>query len=686
LENPDTINRIPFFKQHWVIPILLAILVLPILILLPWHNQKMEFEERQDQLIADTLWVGQGIQSRMSKDEDYIKFLGEDVATGRFTTEQIERRFSTFLETHNEFQQLIWLNAQGQILYASQPISLDDFSPDSRQTISDARTSSMPQYSDPAVMRGHGTDVLMDYHFPLFSDQSGEQNGEKKGEKKGEPEKKGEKKGEPKYLGSIVVSYKLSAILQDAVPWWFAKDNEISIVDIDDRVVAVRADGGPGLNVFTHSRSLDLPGVSLMLKTNSINNSPKLLSNVLVLTVIVLALGLSWSLWELWRDVLRRQAVETALQAQVAFRKAMEKSLVTGLRVRSMDGHLVYVNPAFCAMVGLTEQELIGQKMPFSFWTQAAYEAFGADLPMAEIPVVHNGFETVYQHAAGHEFPVSIYESPLVDENGLQTGWMGSILDISERKKTELTLRQSEDKLQRSARLATMGELASMMAHELNQPLTAINTYASGILNMMKSGKVESDELIPALDQMQKQAVRAATIIRSVHDFVVKRGPNRTQRQFSEVFNAVLPLIQMQAKTYLISLKFDVETALPDVLIDPISIEQVILNLTRNALHAMHDLPMKQRVLHITASRKGNQVQVEVIDNGAGITEEVAERLFSPFFSTKAEGMGMGLNICRTIIEFHGGQLNYLPNPSGGTIFSFTVPVASHGSVQTELI
>jgi len=127
LENPDTINRIPFFKQHWVIPILLAILVLPILILLPWHNQKMEFEERQDQLIADTLWVGQGIQSRMSKDEDYIKFLGEDVATGRFTTEQIERRFSTFLETHNEFQQLIWLNAQGQILYASQPISLDDF-------------------------------------------------------------------------------------------------------------------------------------------------------------------------------------------------------------------------------------------------------------------------------------------------------------------------------------------------------------------------------------------------------------------------------------------------------------------------------------------------------------------------------------------------------------------------------
>ena len=409
-----------------------------------------------------------------------------------------------------------------------------------------------------------------------------------------------------------------------------------------------------------------------------------LFRTVRVNIVIILGIGLSWSLWALWRDILRRQAAETALRAEMAFRRAMEKSLVTGLRVRSMDGRLVYVNTAFCEMVGFTEKQLVGQKMPFSFWTLEAFEAFSADLPLTEKTLEVHGFETVYMHANGDEIAVSIYESPLMDENGFQTGWMGSILDISERKKTEQILRQSEDKLQRSARLATMGELASVMAHELNQPLTAINTYASGIQNMMKVGTVKLDELKPALDQMQKQAMRAAQIIRSVHDFVVKRGPTRSQHQFTTVFNSVLPLIQLQAKSYLINLKIEIQKPLPDVFIDPISLEQVILNLTRNAMQAMHDLAVQKRALQITVNQIGNLVQVEVIDNGAGIAKEVAERLFSPFFSTKAEGMGMGLNICRTIIEFHGGQLNYRPNPSGGTIFSFTVPIVSTESVKIE--
>ena len=651
LENFKYINRSSFFKQHWVLPILLAILLLPVLILLPWQAQKIEFDDRQDQLIADTLWVEQAMRSQLIRDEDHLRFLGDDVISGRIPSGQLKSRFAALVKNHPEFQKLVWLDAAGRIQYSTRPFSFNEFSLYSQQTIAQARSSDMPQYVQPVAPKDDDSDTLMDYHLPLFQNK--------------------------KYTGSIVASYKLSSMLDKVVPWWFAKDNEISIVDIDDRVVALRADGGSGHNVFTHSKSLDLPGVNLTLKTNSIKNSPRLMSNFLVVLVAVLGIGLSWSLWALWRDVLRRQAAETALRTQIAFRMAMEKSVVTGLKVRSLDGRLVYANSAFCDMVGYTEQQLTGQKIPFSFWTLEAYERYSTQTSLTAATNPVSGFETVYQHASGRRIPVLVYESALMDENGIQTGWMGSILDISERKRTEQVLRTHEEKLQRSARLSTMGELASVMAHELNQPLTAISTYASGILNMIQTETLEQESLAPALIQMQKQALRAGQIIRSVHDFVVKREPSRSQMQFKKVFKSVLPLIELQAKSYLVNLKINMEEHLPDVLVDPISLEQVILNLTRNALQAMQELTIQKREIQIEIYRNEDQVQMDIIDTGPGIAKEVADRLFSPFFSTKAEGMGMGLNICRTIIEFHGGHLTHRPNPAGGAIFSFTVPVVS---------
>ena len=659
MENYKYINRRPFFKQHWVLPILLAILLLPILVLLPWQTQKIEFEDRQEQLIADTLWLEQGIRTILIKDEDYIRVLGDDIANNRISTEQASYRISTLLQIHPEFQQIVWLDEADHVQYSTTPFRFEDFSLNSQQANQLARTNNLPRYAQPTASHSDDSDILMDYHYPIFNSN--------------------------KFSGSLVVSYKMSVILEKVVPWWFAKDNEISILDIDDNVVASRADGGVGNNVFTYTKGLDLPGVNLMLKTNSNKNFPKQFSNFLVVVVIMLGLGLTWSLWALWRDILRRQAAETALRTEIAFRTAMEKSLVTGLRVRSMDGRLVYVNPAFCEMIGSTEEQLIGQKIPFSFWTLEAFEEFSKDMPRTGKIGALTGFETVYVHANGQRIPVLIYESALLDENGIQTGWMGSILDISERKRTEKILRQHEEKLQRSARLSTMGELASVMAHELNQPLTAINTYASGVLGMVQSDEINVAEIKPALTQMQRQAFRAAQIIRSVHDFVAKRGPSRIRMQFGDVFKNVLPLIELQAKSFLINFKIDIQDPLPDVFIDPISLEQVILNLTRNALQSMQELNQQKRVLQIVAKHNDTYVCVQVIDNGTGITNEIADRLFSPFFSTKAEGMGMGLNVCRTIIEFHGGQLSHQPNPAGGTIFSFTVPVFCEAVTESDI-
>ena len=475
----------------------------------------------------------------------------------------------------------------------------------------------------------------------------------------------------------MVVGYQLSSLLDRVVPWWFAKDNEISIIDIDDKVLARRADRGPGLSVFTHTKALDVAGLNLSLRTNSIRGNPRLLSNFLVMAVIVLGVSLSWSLWALWRDILRRQAAETALRNQIAFREGMENSLITGLRVRSLDGRLVYVNPAFCEMVGYSAEQLIGQKMPFAFWTEEAHASFVEHAPQVSNSKSLYGIETVYQHSSGRRIPVLIYESALLDELGNQTGWMGSILDISERKRTEQMLRQHEDKIQTSARLATMGELASVMAHELNQPLTAISTYASGILNMLQKKQIDPAQLQMPLQQMQTQSMRAAKIIRSVHDFVIKREPTRVRMSSADMFRNVLPLLELQAKSYMVNLKVNIDADLPEVAVDAISIEQVILNLTRNALQAMQNSDHEQREIQIGAHRHGGALVVEITDNGPGISEDVAARLFSPFFSTKAEGMGMGLNICRTIIEFHGGQLDFRPNPKGGTVFCFTLPAVS---------
>jgi two-component system sensor histidine kinase DctS len=254
---------------------------------------------------------------------------------------------------------------------------------------------------------------------------------------------------------------------------------------------------------------------------------------------------------------------------------------------------------------------------------------------------------------------------------------MGSILDISDRKRMEELNRQHQEKLQASARLATMGEIASTLAHELNQPLAAISSYTTGALNVLARGG-DIKTLKAPLEQACAQAQRAGQIIRSVHQFVKNRESQRQDIALQTMLDSILVLIELQARQHQVSLQVELPEALPLVRADRMLIEQVLLNLTRNGIEAMADVQPLKRVLRVVAHHDpaAAMVVVQVIDNGHGIPQDVAERLFSPFFSTKAEGMGMGLNICRTAIEFHGGTLSHRDNPQGGTIFTFTLPVA----------
>lgn len=657
---------------RWLLPTFLILLFLTTLLWLPWQAQRMESNERQEQLIADTLWVEQAIRFQLGSDEESMRLIASEVASGYLVGPRLRERLSTLIRNNRELSRIVWLDADGNILASTDDAQRErtDFSAASVNAAQHARQTRTPQYSQPSPTPAPSGPMQMDFHVPLYSGD--------------------------RYIGSLVASYQMDSILDQMVPWWFAQDNEISLTDGNETVVARRAAGGLGHGVYTHAHMIELPGTSLTLHTNSIKSAPKLLPNLLVGSVVVLSLGLLWSLWALWRDINRRLAAEGALRQQVSFRIAMENSLLTGLRARDLDGRITYVNPAFCQMVGTTPDQLIGKLPPMPYWAPEAMYEYRERFAKVLAGTVTPQFETIFQRADGTRFPVLIFESPLVDDSGKQTGWMGSILDISDRKRVEDLNRQQQEKLQASARLASMGEIASTLAHELNQPLAAISSYTSGALNIlnseaMQSGRVEPGILRPALEKANAQAQRAGQIIRSVHAFVKKREPIRESVQIQSLIESVIPLIEMQAHQFFVGIQLDIEPGLPAVNADRMLLEQVLFNLTRNAVEAMQPVAPERRILRVQASLDKSssateRVVVSVIDQGHGIPREIAERLFSPFFSTKAEGMGMGLNICRTTIEFHGGTLTHADNPPGGTIFTFSLPAATDNENQADAL
>lgn len=645
----DMPRRKPTWR--WLLPILLVLLFLSILVWLPWQARQMEANERREQLIADTLWVEQTVRFQLGRDEASLRLIGSEISSGNLSRDQFVGRVAALMRNNHEFFRVAWLDASDRSLAASPrvPITLDNLSAPSRATAQHARDIRKPLYAPVAPPPGQAAPMLLDYHVPLFQGEH--------------------------YIGSLVASYTTAGILDEMVPWWFAQDNEIALTDSDENLLAKRTAGGSGRSVYTHSRDLDLPGLTLSLRTNSVKSAPNLLPNLLVGSVIALSLGLLWSLLALWRDINRRLAAEDALRQQAAFRAAMENSLVTGMRARDLEGRVTYVNPAFCRMVGFGPEDLVGKVPPMPYWAPEAMDEFEDRFELVLSGTNTPQFETVFLRADGVRFPVLVFESPLVDDSGRQTGWMASILDITDRKQVEDLNRMQQEKLQASARLASMGELASTLAHELNQPLAAISSYTTGAINMLRGGTVDPRLLQPALEKANVQAQRAGHIIRSVHEFVKQRKPQREPVQLAALIKNIIPLVELQASQFFVAIQTDIAARLPSVSADRVLLEQVLLNLTRNAIEAMQDVAPERRILRIAAAHDGGNVNVAVIDQGHGIPPDVGEHLFSSFFSTKAEGMGMGLNICRTAIEFHGGTLTHADNPAGGTIFTFSLPV-----------
>ena len=483
--------------------------------------------------------------------------------------------------------------------------------------------------------------------------------------------------------GLLVATLALGRLLEDSVAPETARSHELSLVEGDGTRLA-RAGARRGRGVFVTERIIDLPGQSLQLRMDSVHGSPSLIPNLAVALVLGLSFALAVVVALLVRDVRRRADTEARLAETLSFRKAMEDSLVTGLRARDLSGRITHVNQAFCEMVGFSEDELIAPATP-PYWPPELAAEYarhqstrlgGPPAAIARTPQeARAGFETIFMRRNGERFPVLIFEAPLVDGQGRHTGWMSSVLDVSAQRRVEELSRQQQERLQATARLVTMGEMASTLAHELNQPLAAISSYNTGCLNMLEHGSIAPDELTGVLQKIGKQAQRAAQIIRRVHAFVRRSEPKFETVDLNAVIREAVGLVEPDAARRSVGIDVDLADGLPPVLADPVMIEQVAINLIRNGMDAMADTPRRERRLHLATRAEDGMLVFSVTDRGRGIDPEVAEKLFAPFFTTKEEGMGMGLNICRSIAELHRGRLSFEPNPDGGTIFRFTLPV-----------
>jgi signal transduction histidine kinase len=254
-----------------------------------------------------------------------------------------------------------------------------------------------------------------------------------------------------------------------------------------------------------------------------------------------------------------------------------------------------------------------------------------------------------------------------------------------ERKRAEDQARQHEAALAHVARVSMMGEMAAQMAHELNQPLAAIVSYARGCTRRMQSGAERPAEILDVLDQISAQAVRASEILKRLRAFVRKGEPRRERVQLNDLVRNALRFAEVEAKDYGVTVRFEPTPTVPPVKADAIQLEQVVLNLVRNGFEAMRKADGSNRTLEVrTAIDKGGWVRCAVRDTGVGIPADIADTLFEPFATTKPDGLGMGLSISRSIIESHGGRLWATPNAETGTTFQFTLPIVNGGGAHGD--
>lgn len=475
--------------------------------------------------------------------------------------------------------------------------------------------------------------------------------------------------------GRLIARFAPAALLRQTVPWWLSRKYDVRLVDEDEQRIASTGDPLPtkGRQSYRVSMEPRMNGAFLELTTREVRKPWwRTLPLLLMVAFLLLSAAASWTLRRQMREV---ASAEDRWRTEAAWRRAIEDSLTVGLRGRDTEGRLVHVNRAFCDLVGLPPEQLLGQLPPMPYWLPDTLEdhmqrhrrTLAGDAP-------REGYEARWRHSNGSTVDVMVFEAPLIDAAGHHIGWMGSIVDITERKRSEERERRQLETLGNHARLTTLGEVASALAHQLNQPLAAVAGYNAGILRSLERSGFTDAVVLDAVRRMGEQVAEAGHIVQRIRGFLTRRAPQREPCQLDGIVHRALTLLQRDLARRHIRVETVMADTLPTVLADPILLEQVLINLVRNAADALAGVSAP--TIRITVDLAGDyRVRVAVDDNGCGLNGRSVEALTAPFHSTKADGMGMGLAICRSVIEAHHGTLEASNSSLGGAHLSFTLPV-----------
>ena len=647
-------------RLRWALalPKLGVVLLVAAVVALLWMLHQNELEEERQALIKDVLWLEQNMRFHLRNNEEQLQQLAWDLGTQADARQVFRVRAGHLLKNNPDLARIVWLDRKGATIDVVPAApdgapGADAFGPSASQKAIDmAGRFNARVYSEPYAAENNALHFQL--AVPIHSDG--------------------------RLAGMLVAVYPFETLLAGQVPWWFAEKYRVVVVD-DNEIQYAAKSNIQGTPKLTYEIPFDPPGYGLSFRVSSYQSAGNPLQRLLAGAILVLATGVFWSLW-IVRDLMKKRSrAEEALRDEHALRAAMEDSLTVGMRARDLSGKIIYVNPAFCRMTGFTSEELVDRMPPMPYWVpEQLDETMALHQAVLDGRAPPDGFEITFQRKDGERFQALIYEAPLIDGDGKHTGWMASVLDVTERRRAEELARQQQEQLQHTSRLVTMGEMASTLAHELNQPLAAIASYNAGCLNLLAAGRADADDLRAALEKLGVQAQRAGRIIRRVHEFVRKSEPQRTPCDLREVVDDCLGFVEAEARKRRVTIEADLP-AVPPVLADRLMLEQVLLNLVRNGMDAMAATPPESRMLGVRLEAGDGEVVVAVADNGCGLSPEAREKMFTAFFTTKPEGMGVGLSICRSIVEFHRGRLWAEDNPRSptgtGTIFRFTLPLES---------
>ncbi|MDO5623915.1 MAG: PAS domain S-box protein [Pseudomonadota bacterium] len=785
-----------------------------------WYLRVEEVRREQEAVKRDLEYSQQRLRLRLLERQEQLMRLAQDIANGDVNAQSFAARAAPLVMQNPELLALHWVSADARVLVSENAPSMlarpgstpgDVLAPgESMAGFELARDLLRPVYSRPIGISE--ADAVLQLHVPVLP--------------------------EGRFAGELLAELSVDGLLRYGVPAEMLAKYAMAMLDNSGELLTGHSipertgltEHLPWAGRVNEFQSPVAPvGNGLVLRAQAWRTSPHVVGDTLFWLVAALAAMTAWMLIANWRQSQRRQQVQMALEAETSFRRAMENSMLTGMRALDLQGRITYVNPAFCQMTGWTEDELVGQSQPFSYWPDEDREALAA-LLTDELGGATDlgGLQMRVKRKDGSLFDARLYISPLIDATGKQTGWMASMTDITEPNRvrqqlsasyerfttvlealdasvsvaplgshellfanklyrqwfgtttvghlklvvrggtpetqisdesldavdafaglpldtvasapladhaevfierlgkwlevrsrylnwvdgrlaqmviaTDITARRLADeqaaaqaeRAQTASRLITMGEMASSVAHELNQPLTAISNYCNGMISRVKSGGISQDDLLGALDKTARQAQRAGQVVQHIRSFVKRSEPRRQWAVVETMMEQVIELADIELRRRQVRLLHHIGPRLPSVFVDPILIEQAVINLIKNgaeSVDAAHRAPGNRQVelrVHAREIDGLPAMHFTVTDTGRGLPPEVLERLFEAFFSTKSEGMGIGLNLCRSIVESHQGRISaenlYNAGDIVGCRFTFWIPVGpAHDGIRSKI-